>query len=126
MCEQKEKLLRAKLQSLVTEGSLNRAKVITMFQQSNGDALYQMEWMSGMAKKFYAAKLAEAFLKAIDEHKQQGYSWSFTVKAMQQTITNLKNNWHPQRSSSVFSNEVNNEKYEALRDFEDFALWGGL
>jgi len=79
--------------------------------------LYAIRWISELPRVLYAAKMAQDCLAYLNENPEHSAKAALTmlVEATQQQ----RASWYPERSTSPWSNAVNDERYEALRRFQE-------
>jgi hypothetical protein len=100
------------LQMLVDSAKKQVAEFAVKMSRDLGGAEYQMRWMADLPKTVYLGRFAQLTL---DVAQEKGFEEGMAC-ALSHFERELAT-WYPNRSTSPYANAVNDERFEALRDF---------
>lgn len=105
-----------RLKDAIAEAAKTRNKFAKDFAESNLKALYDLRWMSGVAQELIEAAWFEETLMMIEN--QPALDDAGVIKQLKTMIAVVEDKlryWHPENSTSPYSNAIHNEEYEAMR-----------
>lgn len=105
------------LKRYVKDAQAQREKIAESFLKSNYEAAYAVEWMDNKVRLFYMGSFAEEMLKEV-EGKETVREKLETIRAIAENIkVNRLDYWSPKSSTSAYTNECNNEMFQACKEF---------
>lgn len=113
----KEELIR-QLQCKVERAEETRQELVTKMSDLE-NALYMIKWMSETPREIMDGLMAQEALHYFEvELKDKPFETAAELVINQ--FTEALNRWSPERSTSPWSNEVNQQWYKALKRFVEF------
>lgn len=114
--------LRRRLRARVEDSAKTRQEIAAKFLKSDREAAHAIKWMQGVARGLLVAQFAQDVLDLMGNEGETPESWARRYLArMEEEIRR----WAPEYSTSQFSNVVNNDRLEAMREVAEI-LEGAL